>query len=406
MTVYHYRAVAGSGEVIEGEMEAPDRDAVVERLHSLGHMPIRAEEVRGSGLVRALNQPVFAGKRVSRREVALLTREIATLLGAGLPLDRSLEVLIDLAEVPTLRSLLTQILEGIKGGESLADALGQHERVFPRFYVSMVRAGEAGGSVEAVLDRLADFMERSQKLRDNVQSALIYPAIVVVMAGSAVVVLLTVVLPQFTPLFEDAGAALPFLTQVVVAAGEAVQNYWWLIGGGLAALVMGIRWQLRFPASRYRWDGWMLNVPLFGTLIAKIEATRFSRTLATLVSNGVPLLSALGIVKDTMSNTVLRRAMEDIATSLEEGEGLAEPLTKVDHFPRLGAHLIAVGEETGRLEEMLVRVADVYDIHVKTSIKRLLSLVEPVLILSLGVVVGFIVVSMLLAIFSMSDLPL
>jgi general secretion pathway protein F len=245
MTLYQYRAVTGSGEIVEGELEAATRDAVIEHLHRQGHTPIRADAVSGASLTRALNQPLFAAKRVSRRDMVLLTSEIATLLQAGLPLERSLEVLIDLAEAPAQRSLLNQILDRIRSGGSLADALAEHERVFPRYYVSMVRAGEAGGSVEQVMARLADFMERGQKLRESVRSALIYPIIVVVMAGLSVMVLLTVVLPQFTPMFEEAGQALPLITQIVIAAGDVVQSYWWAMAGGLAALILGIRLRLR-----------------------------------------------------------------------------------------------------------------------------------------------------------------
>ena len=242
MTLYQYRAVTGSGEIVEGELEAATRDAVIEHLHRQGHTPIRADAVSGASLTRALNQPLFAAKRVSRRDMVLLTSEIATLLQAGLPLERSLEVLIDLAEAPAQRSLLNQILDRIRSGGSLADALAEHERVFPRYYVSMVRAGEAGGSVEQVMARLADFMERGQKLRESVRSALIYPIIV---AGLSVMVLLTVVLPQFTPMFEEAGQALPLITQIVIAAGDVVQSYWWAMAGGLAALILGIRLRLR-----------------------------------------------------------------------------------------------------------------------------------------------------------------
>ena len=405
MTLYQYRAVSGSGEIVEGELEAATRDAVIEHLHRQGHTPIRADAVSGASLTRALNQPLFTAKRVSRRDMVLLTGEIATLLQAGLPLERALEVLVDLAEAPAQRSLLNQILDRIRGGGSLADALAEHERVFPRYYVSMVRAGEAGGSVEVVMSRLADFMERSQKLRENVRSALIYPIIVVVMAGLSVMVLLTVVLPQFTPMFEDAGQALPLITQIVIAAGEVVQSYWWAMAGGLAALILGIRLRLRNKESRYRWDAMMLRLPLFGGLIAKIEAARFSRTLATLVSNGVAMLTALSIVKDTLGNAVLVQAMEDIGRSLKEGEGLAGPLSKVRHFPRLGAHLIAVGEETGRLEEMLFKAADIYDDEVQRTISRLLALLVPALTLGLGLLIAVIIGAIFAAILSVYDLP-
>jgi general secretion pathway protein F len=276
--------------------------------------------------------------------------------------------------------------------------------VFSRLYLNMVRAGEAGGAVDIVLTRLAEYMERARELRDIVTSALIYPTILLGVAGLSVIILLIFVVPQFQQLFEDAGQALPFATQVVITVGEWLQGYWWLLLGALAALVRYFRKQFSQPAKRYRWDQRLLKVPLIGELITKLEVARFSRTLGTLMVNGVPLLTALAIVKETLSNQVLALSMGNVSESLKQGRGLAQPLMEVSDFPRLAVHMIRVGEETGHLEEMLIQVADVYDKEVRATIKRLLAVLEPALILSLGLIIAAIIMSILMAILSVNEL--
>ena len=253
MPQFRYKAVSAAGETLEGEMEAPDQAAVVRRLQSAGHLPISADSVAGDGSGSFLSRDLFARRRANRRDVQMLTRELATLVQAGLPLDRSLEILIDLSEEPVVRALLEAILESISGGASLADAMADRPGVFPRYYLSMIQAGEAGGTLDVVLARLSEFMERSQAMRETVRSALIYPVILVVMSLAAVVILLSVVVPRFRPLFEDAGAALPVSTQIVVGLGDAFAAYWWLMLA--VALVAGLvlRWQLARPAFRLRW---------------------------------------------------------------------------------------------------------------------------------------------------------
>ena len=405
MPLYRYKAVSRAGEMIEGELAGADKGAVIERLHQLGHTPIRADEVSGGG-GGWLARPLLGTGRIGRREIAVFTREMATLLGAGLTLERALEILAGLSDHEPTRRMLARLLETIRSGASFADALAAQGAAFPRYYVSMVRAGEAGGALEQVLARLGDYMERAQALRESVRSALIYPTIVAVMAGGAIVMLLTVVLPQFTPLFEDAGAALPPSTRIVVAVGEAVEDYGWAGLAVLLALALLIRQQLASPALRARWDALLLRLPLAGDLIAKAETARFSRILATLLSNGVPMLSALAIVKDTLANRVTAKAIEDIGTSLKEGEGLAEPLAKARHFPALSAQLVRVGEETGQLEQMLHKVADIYDQEVRRAVDRMLALLVPGMTLALGGLIALIIGSILSAMFSVYDIPL
>jgi general secretion pathway protein F len=338
--------------------------------------------------------------------VAVLTAELATLLRAGLSLDRSLEVLIDLATSDAVRQLLTAIREDVRGGAALSTALEARGGVFNRLYLSMVRAGEAGGALDIVLERLSEFMERSRELRETVQSALIYPAILVAVSVLSVAVLLVWVVPQFSAMFESAGKALPLPTQIVIASGAFVGQWWWaiILASVIAWLGFSRLWQR--PEIRLVWDRRILSWPLLGDLVAKVEVARMARTLGTLLGNGVSLLTAIAIVRETLGNVALAGALADVATQLKEGKGLGRPLMETGLFPKLSVQMILVGEETGRLQEMLLRVADVYDREVRSAVKRMLSFLEPVLILGLGLIIGAIIMSILVAILSVNDLAL
>ncbi|MDQ3563013.1 MAG: type II secretion system F family protein [Pseudomonadota bacterium] len=404
MALYRYKAANPEGEVLEGELEARDQAAAIERLQSLGYIPIRAEETLAGGARRSGWITLRRSKRLSQAQLVALTQELATLLRARLPLDRALEVLIDLSGQGTAGQLLTRIREGVHGGATLSAAMEAQSGVFSRLYLNMLRAGEAGGALELVLTRLSEYLERARELQESVTSALIYPAILLGVAGLSVLVLLVYVVPQFEQLFSDAGAALPFATQVVISMGNFLRDYWWLLI--LAAVLIGLyfRKQLAQPATRYRWDQRFLKLPMAGELITKIEVARFSRMLGTLLTNGVPLLSGLSIVKETLGNQVLAEGVGIVAERLKHGHGLAEPLTEIAYFPRLAVHMVRVGEETGQLEEMLMQVAEVYDREVRATVKRMLALLEPVLILGLGLVIAAIIMSILVAILSVNEL--
>lgn len=406
MPRYRYKAVTPSGEAQEGDMDGASQPAVVERLQGMGLIPIRVDEsvtkVGNAGGVRGF----FNRNHVSQDDVAVFTQEIATLLKAGLPLDRCLEILIGLSANEAVRELMVQLREDVRGGAPLSAAMEARQGVFTRFYLNMIRAGEAGGALDVVLQRLTEFMERSKELRDTVKSALIYPAILVGVSLLSVAILLMWVVPQFSQMFEESGKALPLPTQIVIAAGDGVRNYWWLM---VLLAVGAYSWfarQMREPASRFRWDQRLLNLPLVGDLIGKLEVARFSRTLGTLIGNGVTLLAALSIVKETLSNTVMCQALGDVAAQLKEGKGLGKPLMETKLFPKLAVHLVMVGEETGKLQDMLIRIADIYDREVHSTVKRMLALMEPVLILGLGLVIGGIIMSILVAILSVNDLAL
>ncbi|QBQ54179.1 type II secretion system F family protein [Nitrosococcus wardiae] len=408
MAAFHYKAATSSGEILEGERRAEHEANVVEWLHSQGYIPIRIEEATAGGRGRS-RQGVGKGllgrkKTVRQNDVAVVTGELATLLRAGLPLDRAFSTLIEIAEEGPVRELLTRLQEQVRGGASLAEAMESQGEAFSPLYISMIRAGEAGGALDVILGRLAEFMERSKALKNAVTSALIYPAILVGVAGLSVIILLAFVVPQFQQLFEDAGKALPLATQIVIAAGDLLQNYWWALLLGLLAVLLLLRYQLQVPERRYRWDGWLLRLPLAGDLIAKLEMARLSRTLSTLLRNGVPLLSALAIIKDTLGNRVMAEALNEVADELRQGHGMADPLLETGLFPKMAVQMIKVGEETGQLEDMLGQVAETYDVEVESTIKRLLALLEPVLILSLGVIIAGIIMSILVAILSVNEL--
>lgn len=405
MPLFRYQAVDAAGEVIKEEMEAKDQDVVVGRLQDQGLLPLSIEETTPGSLSHNLRQPLFTRRqRISQSDIALITRQLANLLRAGLPLDRALTILIGIADEGPVKTLLTRIQDQVRGGASLADALEAQGRVFSRLYINMIRAGEAGSSLDVVMLRLTEFMERSKALRDSITSALIYPIILLIAAGMTVLILLTWVVPQFEQLFADAGQSLPLATQIVITVGEGVRSYWWMGMLVLAGGLLYLRQQLDRPESRYRLDGLMLRIPLLKDLIAKVEMARFSRTLGTLLKNGVSLLNALIIVKETMTNQVMATALSTVGEQLKGGQGLAEPLMEAGVFPRLAVHMIRVGEETGQLQDMLLQVADTYDHEVQSAIQRLLALLEPVLILGLGVIIAAIIMSILVAIFSLNEL--
>jgi len=408
MPLYRYKAVNASGDVAAGELDAANESEIVDRLRDQGLMPMQvvaAAGDRASGARKAAERRRwFTPRRVTRNNVLSFTRELATLLRAGLPLDRALEILISLTDSPPVAKLLQAIRDSVRGGKSLSQALDMHRDVFSRFYVSIVRAGEAGGALGTVLTRLADTMERTKELRESVKGALIYPTILIFVAVASVMVLLIYVVPQFQTTFAQAGKALPLPTQIVITMGTALRQYWWLM---LLVVVSGVwlfRRRLREPAVRYRWDQRLLRWPLIGDLVAKVEVARFARTLATLLGNGVTLLAGLSIVKETVTNSVLAQALDGVITRLREGKGFGRPLTETGLYPRLATQMILVGEESGQLEEMLNRVADVYDREVAQSLKRFLAVLEPVLIVGLAVLVICIVLSIWLGIIGMTEL--
>ena len=403
MPLFTYKAVNSLGETEEGIRDAVDEQLLIAALQSEGYIPIR---------VAPANSRSFLGlglgakqSKLSQKDIALLTGELATLLESGLPLDKSLLVLMDLTEDnERLSKLIARVLDKVKGGASLADALEQQAGIFSKFYLNMIRAGEAGGSLGDVLTRMSDYLERSQELKDTVSTALIYPAILLVMSLASLFVMLTFVVPQFTEMFESAGKALPVSTQIVVGLANWLQSYWWALLAGIVFISSYMKFQLADPIRKKVWDGRFLKLPLAGTIITNKETANISRTLGTLLGNGVSILAALVIVRETVDNLVLAAAIQDAEEQLKQGKHLSDALLEKRLFPKMAMQMIKMGEETGRLEEMLLRVATIYDKQLRVAIQRLLAFLEPALIITLGLMIAGIIVSILLAILSVNDL--
>jgi general secretion pathway protein F len=407
MPVFVYQATDRTGKLVEGTIEAKDESLVVNRLHGLQLLPIKIEKEGASKKISNFQFPIsnfFTG--VSRKDLMLFTQQLSTLTNSGLPLDKSLSILVELAEKKRLKTILDNIQKNVHSGSTFADALSKHPRVFSKLYVSMVKAGEEGGVLEAILQRLAHFLESSENLRENIRSALIYPTLLTIIGGGAVAILLTFVIPKFAKIFSDIGQAMPASTQLLLNISSFLTNYWWLIILGLIFIGVLIKGYLDTESGKFNWDSLKLKMPLIGALQRKIEVSRFARTLGTLVRSGVPILQSLFITKDTITNSVVSKAMEGIHKRIKEGGGISDPLRESGVFPAMAVHMIKVGEETGKLEDMLIKVADTFDAEVQSSVKSLISLLEPMMILLMGLIVGFIVISMLMAIFSINDIPM
>lgn len=408
MALYAFEAVRQSGEAVSAQVEAATEGEAVERVREQGLILLRIQTAasaafaahdRKSGSFASL----FASRKVSRDQIVAFTRDLANLISAGLPLDRAFELLIGLAESGPLAALLQDLRDRVRGGKALSQALAEHPRQFDRLYVNMVRAGEASGTLGPVLERISEFQERSAELRSSVQSALLYPVVLVAVAIVAVLTMLFFVVPKFEATFRQFGKALPPATENLLALSHWLRSDGWILIIGIAALVILVRGRLRTPAGLLKWHRRKLTLPVLGDLFSKIEVARLTRTLGTLLGNGVSLLPALTIVKDTVENRALSSSLDGVLVRLKAGQGFARPLMETGLYPKLAVHMVAVGEETGRLDSMLIKVADVYDQEVNTSLKRALGLLEPVLILTLAVVVGGIIYALMSALLGITE---
>lgn len=408
MAAYSYKAITPGGAAKEGMMEAASEALVVESLHAQGLIPVKIQagkSAAGGGKSTAAKKSggLFGGKKVAQEDIMALTQQMSTMLKAGLPLDRALGILLEISDKPAVQALVQGIQNQIRSGKRFADALDESGK-FSRFYVNMVRAGEAGGSIDDALGRLVDYMTRAKELRGTVISALIYPAILAFVAVVSIIALLTFVVPQFAQMFKDMGGELPTITRVVMTAADTLQHYWWAVLGGFLLVLMLLQYVLTNERARAGLDRSMLRWPIVGSLIGKIETARFSRSLGTLLHNGVPLLGALKIAKNTISNRVMAAAVEESADSLKQGESLTRTLLGKGVFPPYALHMLRVGEETGRMEDLLSEVADIYDDEVKTAVKQMLALLEPLLILVMALAILVIIGSVLLPMINMADL--
>ena len=406
MTVYTYKATDKNGKYVEGDISASDYKAAIQQIRKLNYFPVKVSEGKGSSKFSfgmTLSRPSWRSP-IPLKDLMTLTQQLATLVDSGLTLDDGLSTLVKLSETEKTRSVLADIRKQVHAGSSFADALAEHPKVFSKLYVNMIRAGEAGGILGEALTRLALFMEKSVELKNSIRSAMVYPAILTLVGGSAVIVLITFVIPQFSKLFEEMGASLPLPTQIMLGLSSLIINYWPAIILGFIGFAAAFNLYLRTNNGRLKWDGMLLKLPLFGPLIQKIEVSRFSLTLATLLKSGVPILQAMGIVRSILINRVISDSIIVIQQALKKGQGLSGPLQKAGVFPPMAVHMITVGETSGALDKMLTKVSNTYDKEVDQSIKQVISLIEPMMILFMAVVIGFIVVSMLLAIFSANDI--
>ena len=402
MSQFHYRAVSDTGDILQGEMEAASVEEVIARLQDQGHTPLEAKPANEAGAGGSfgglLKRGPFTGD-----QLALFTHQLATLLGAGQPLDRALGILMDLPEGERAKKLIERVRDRVRGGAPLSQAFDEEHGVFPKLYISLVRAGEAGGSLEDTLRRLADYLERSQQLRGSIINALIYPAFLLVGVLGSLVLLLAYVVPQFVPIFEDMQVPIPLITQAVLALGNLLQSWWWLlmlvIGGGIFVW----RARLRDPAYRLAWHGRLLQKRVVGPLLLKIETARIARTLGTLLKNGVPMLSALTIARQVTSNRALDEALAQAAEQVKGGAGLSLALAQSQRLPRLALQMVQVGEEAGQLDTMLLKVADTFDQESKRAIDRLLAALVPALTIVMTVLVAIIMAAILLPLLSLTS---
>ena len=405
MAVFEYRGILiGTGKATKGVRDAENAKALRGLLRRDGVLLTNATEEKKAKEQQKKNLKIFEFlERPSAGDVAIMTRQLATLLRAGIPLFESLNALIDQVENDALRRALTNVREQVREGISFAKALEGHPLIFQPLYINMVRAGEASGALEAVLERLTKFMEGQAKLMGKVTAAMAYPILMLLIGTLLISVLMIAVVPNLVTTFAQMDQALPWYTQLLIFVSGALGSYWWLI---LGALVLGVyvfrKWR-KTPAGRYAFDAFLLKVPVFGTLVQMLSIARFSRTLSTLLASGVAILQAMDIVRAVLGNAVLEKVVAEAIESIREGQSIAEPLKRSKRFPPIVTHMIAVGEKSGQLEAMLENVAEAYDAAVETRVQVLTSLLEPMMIVVMGGAVAFIAFSILMPLIQMSS---
>jgi general secretion pathway protein F len=401
MSTYFFRAVASDGKLRSGSLSGENEKIIARELRKQGLTPVYVGVApKKSGL--ELKLPQFSGGR--RRDILFFTQELSTLLNAGVPLDKALSITSELTERSTFRFIVLDILRVLKGGRSLADSLATHPEYFSDLYVNMVRAGEASGALAGVFDRLAEFERSRDDLRGYIVSSMIYPALLASVGLASVLILLNFVVPRFAQVFTESRMKIPLPTQIMFAASSLVRSYWWMVASGIVVFTVAFRIYVRTDDGRLWWDGFRLKLPLLGDALRKAETARFARAMATLVANGVPLVQSIGISTAILNNRKISGALESVSQGVKRGEGIAAPVRRAGMFPPLAAHLLTVGEETGRLDQMFARMADIYETDTRSAIKRFTSIFEPMVILIMGIMVGALILSMLLAITGMNEL--
>jgi len=405
MAVYAYRGLDARGKAVKGVRDADSAKALRSVLQRDGILA--TEILEQSEAAKKAARDIDFGKlfrRVTTLDIAIATRQLSVLLRSGVPLVQALTALIDQLEHPELKTAFTDTRDQVNEGATLADALKAYPKVFPTLYVNMVAAGEASGTLEEVLARLAEFLDEQSRLQSKVRGALAYPVIMAIVVVLILFLMMSVVVPKVTAIFENFNQTLPWYTSLLIWLSDLFSNYWWLIGALLAGGIYAFnRWR-NTEEGRKKWDVFVLEVPLFGPLLTMVAVTRFARTLATLLASGVPVLTAMDITRNVLGNTELMRVVEEARESVREGEGIAKPLRQAGRFPPIVTHMIAVGEQSGQLEEMLVHVADAYDQQVEVRVGAMTSILEPLLIVVMGTVVGGIAFAILMPLLQLNEM--
>lgn len=397
MPLFSYEAVDGNGNKVRESLDALNEDAIKSDLRVRGLIPLSIKPVE------AKNISLF--ERVTQKDLLIFTQELGNLLESGLPVDRALYVLSESSEKKTFRAIIREVYIDIQRGQSLSQALSKH-KIFPGLYVNMIKAGEAGGILEAVIKRLASFLETSATFREEMTSALIYPMVLTIVGGLAVVFLMLYVIPKFAKIFADMGQALPLPTTILLNISTFFISYWWAVAGLVTIAVIATRRYIMTSEGKTFVDSLKLKTPVIKRLNLKLIIARFSRTLGTLLQSGVPILEAIGISRTVVGNEIMSNRLKAIEDGISKGNGIAKPLKESNIFPPVVVQMVIVGEETGRLDETFLLIAERFETESRSLIKRVVRLYEPVLILLMGIVVGFIVISMLLAIFSINEIPI
>lgn len=411
MPSFNYRAMDRAGKEIRGQIEASTEELVIDRLRGMGYFPTEVKRGRDNvGQVALEDLPGIKQimKVVTRGKVPLkvlmpFTRQLAVLVGAGLPLLRSIRILADQSENANLREALNGVAQEVESGNTLSEGMSKYPSVFDRLFVNMIRAGEIGGALEQVLDRLAIFAEKAASIRSKVKAAMWYPAFVFMIAGGLLALILGFIVPQFVAIYEELGAEMPGMTQLLISMSDLVTKRFWVVALSVGAVIGAWKFTRRYEPGRFYTDSMILRLPVFGKILQKASVAKWARTFATLLEAGVPILQTLMIVKDTSGNEVISRAVVEVHNSIKEGETISDPLKKFSVFPGLVVHMVAVGEETGAIDVMLIKVSEFYEQEVDDAVDGLAKLIEPLLIVFLGGIVGFVVVALYLPVFGMVD---
>ncbi len=406
MPVFEYKALSAAGKQLTGlrEADSPRTLRSVLKREGVYLTEVLGEKAQKQAASREVSVKRWLTSRISAQDLAVATRQLAVLVHAGIPLVEAMTALVEQVDHERLKRVLGDVKQRVNEGGALADAMAAHPRVFSNLYVNMIRAGEHSGALEAVLKRLAEFTESQARLRSKILATMVYPIAMVCIGSVVMGILFTVVIPKITRILADTNAVLPWYTQVTIGVSSFIAGYWWaILAAGALTIWLFVRWR-KTPAGREKWDRFRLRAPIFGAVSRQIAVGRFARTLSTLLRSGVPLLTSLDIVKNVMGNTRLAEVVDQARDAIREGESIAAPLKRSGEFPPLVHHMVAVGERSGALEEMLGTVADTYESQVEATINALTSLLEPLMIVTMGVVVAFIVFSVLMPILQINNL--